>query len=131
MEQPTGLYDSLPDLRGRTIRRKGYTTRRRGKTIRVRSSRVKDMGAPGKWRAEHMGTPGIGPLKKGKLSSLGYSVGSKTSSRHRAIDRAVGRYGKLSTLRKLNAVRVYTRRTSPKKSKTFKSDVRYVQKKYY
>ncbi len=73
----------------------------------------------------------IGPLKKGKLTSLGYSSSSKQSTRRHAIDRAVAKYGKLSTLRKLNAVRVYTRRTSPKKSKTFKSDVRYVQKKYY
>jgi hypothetical protein len=73
----------------------------------------------------------IGPLKKGKLTSVGYSVTAKASTRRRAVDRAVAKYGKLSTLRKLNAVRVYTRRTSPKKSKTFKSDVRYVQKKYY
>jgi hypothetical protein len=73
----------------------------------------------------------IGPLKKGKLTRLGYHVTSKASTRRRAVDRAVAKYGKLSTLRKLNAVRVYTRRSSPKKSKTFKSDVRYVQKKYY
>ena len=78
-----------------------------------------------------MGAPGIGKLKTGELSSIGYSVGQKASTRHRAVDRAVAKYGKLSTLRKLNAVAVYTRRTSPKKSKAFKSDVRYVQKKYY
>ena len=72
----------------------------------------------------------IGPLKKGKLSKLGYNVSDKTSTRRRAVDRAVAKYGKLSALRKLNAVAVYTRRTSPKKSKTFKSDVRYVQKKH-
>ncbi len=101
-EQPTGLYDVYPQFSSK----KRTTRRRKGRNL-------------------------IGPLKKGKLTSLGYSVTAKRSSRHRAIDRAVGRYGKLSTLRKLNAVRVYTRRTSPKKSKTFKSDVRYVQKKYY
>ena len=128
-DEPTGLYDVYPQFSTgkKTIRRKGYTAHRRGKTIRVRSSRVKDMGAPGKWKEVRS----IGPLKKGKLSSLGYDVTEKSSRRHRAIDTAVGKYGKLSTLRKLNAVRVYTRRTSPKKSKTFKSDVRYVQKKYY
>ena len=73
----------------------------------------------------------IGPLKKGLLTKLGYSVKAKTSTRRRAVDRAVRKYGKLSALRKLNAVAVYTKRTSPLKSKKFKSDVKYVQKKYY
>lgn len=73
----------------------------------------------------------IGPLKKGLMKKVGYSVTAKASTRHRAVDRAVKKYGKLSTLRKLNAVAVYTRRTSPTKSRKFKSDVKYVQKKYY
>jgi len=73
----------------------------------------------------------IGPLKKGLMKKVGYSVTAKTSARHRAVDRAVKKYGKLSTLRKLNAVAVYTRRRSPAKSRKFKSDVKYVQKKYY
>lgn len=73
----------------------------------------------------------IGPLKKGLMKKVGYSVTAKASTRHRAVDRAVKKYGKLSTLRKLNAVAVYTRRTSPVKSRKFKSDVKYVQKKYY
>lgn len=73
----------------------------------------------------------IGPLKKGLMKKVGYSVTAKSKTRHRAVDRAVKKYGKLSTLRKLNAVAVYTRRTSPVKSRKFKSDVKYVQKKYY
>lgn len=73
----------------------------------------------------------IGPLKKGLLKRTGYSVTAKAKTRRRAVDRAVKKYGKLSTLRKLNAVAVYTRRTSPVKSRKFKSDVKYVQKKYY
>lgn len=73
----------------------------------------------------------IGPLKKGLMKRMGYSVTAKASTRHKAVDRAVKKYGKLSTLRKLNAVAVYTRRTSPVKSRKFKSDVKYVQKKYY
>lgn len=73
----------------------------------------------------------IGPLKKGLMKKVGYNVTAKASTRHRAVDRAVKKYGKLSTLRKLNAVAVYTRRTSPKNSRKFKSDVKYVQKKYY
>ena len=73
----------------------------------------------------------IGPLKKGLMKKVGYSVTAKASTRRRAVDKAVKKYGKLSTLRKLNAVAVYTRRTSPVKSRKFKADVKYVQKKYY
>ena len=144
LEEPTGLYDALPVLKhirkkgGRTIRRRAYSrkayTRKTGKHVkgsRVHAKMIRDVGAPGKWRYEHMGAPGIGKLKEGQLSSLGYSVGQKALTRRRAVDRAVAKYGKLSALRKLNAVATYTRRTAPKKSKTFKSDVRYVQKKYY
>lgn len=134
--QETGLLNVKPELgSGRTIRRKGYTrksyTRKTG--IRVRGSRVpsgmiRDVGAPGKGLK---GGPGIGKLQKGLMSSLGYNVNAKATTRHSAVDKAVKKYGKLSTLRKLNAVAVYTRRTSPLKSRKFKSDVKYVQKKYY
>lgn len=131
----TGLYNIRPRRGGRTIRRSAYTrkayTRKTG--TRVRGSRVaarmiRDMGAPGKGLK---GAPGIGKLQKGLMSSMGYSVSAKAKTRHAAVDKAVKKYGKLSTLRKLNSVAVYTRRTSPMKSRTFKSDVKYVQKKYY
>jgi hypothetical protein len=122
-EEPTGLYDYLP----RTIRRTGYTTRR---GVRVKSSRVRDMGAPGKWRRMHYGAPGIGKLKTGLLKKVGYDVSSSRTRRHSAVNKAVKKYGKASTIRKLNAVSVYTRRTSPKKSRTFRSDMKYVQTKY-
>lgn len=75
--------------------------------------------------------PGIGPLKEGDLTRLGYKATLKATSRRRAVDKAVKKYGKVSALRKLNAVAVYTKRRSPARSRTFKSDVRYVQKKYF
>lgn len=135
----TGLLNINPKVgRARTIRRSAYTRRAYTKKTgtRVKGSRVSarliaDVGAPGKWRYEHMGAPGIGKLKRGLMEAVGYNVGARATTRHAAIDKAVQKYGKLSTLRKLNAVAVYTRRTSPAKSRTFKSDVRYVQKKYY
>ena len=71
----------------------------------------------------------IGPLRRGDLTSLGYSVAAKTKTRRAAINRAIKKYGKTSTLRKLNAVAVYTRRTRPTLSRIFKADVRYVQTK--
>jgi hypothetical protein len=111
---------------GRRIRRRAYT-RKNG--TRVPARLIRDVGAPGKWSYENMGAPGIGKLGKGSLTSLGYSSSAPTKTRRRAVDRAIKTYGKLSTLRKLNAVAIYTRRTSPAKSRVFKSDVRYVQKK--
>lgn len=105
---PTGFYNYLPKL-GR-------------KTRRV--SRKTD------WQ-KRTGMKGIGPLKKGLLKKVGYDVSQPTRRRRAAVDAAVKKYGKLSALRKLNAVAVYTRKRSPAKSRTFKSDVRYVQKKYY
>jgi hypothetical protein len=71
----------------------------------------------------------IGPLKKGLLKKVGYSVTAPTSRRRAAVNRAIKKYGKTSTIRKLNAVAVYTRRRSPMKSRTFRSDMKYVQKK--
>ncbi len=71
----------------------------------------------------------IGPLKKGLMKKVGYSVTAPTSRRRAAVNRAVKKYGKTSTIRKLNAVAVYTRRRSPMKSRTFRSDMKYVQKK--
>ena len=137
--QYTGLYNVKPETgKGRTIRRRSYTrkayTRKTGVSVRgsrVPARMIRDVGAPGKWRYEHMGAPGIGKLQKGLMSSLGYNVNAKATTRHTAVDKAVKKYGKLSTLRKLNAVAVYTRRTSPVKSRKFKSDVKYIQKKYY
>lgn len=109
----TGLFNVKPEF-GRTIRRSAYTRR------------IRNVGARSKLRG-----PGIGKLQPGLMSSLGYNVNAKATTRHVAVDKAVKKYGKLSTLRKLNAVAVYTRRTSPIKSRKFKSDVKYVQKKYY
>lgn len=122
--EPSGLNDAAFS----TILRKGYTAKRKGKTVRVKASRIRDRGAKGKWTSVHR-TRGIGKLHTGDLSRVGYTVSAPANVRHRAIDRAIKRYGKTSTLRKLNAVGVYTRRTAPTKSRTFTSDVHYVQKK--
>lgn len=73
----------------------------------------------------------IGPLKKGELTSLGYSSTKKAKTRRQALKKAVDRYGPLSTLRKVNAIRVLTKRRSPKTSKTYKADVKYLQKTYF
>lgn len=70
----------------------------------------------------------MGTLKKGLLKKVGYRVTAKTSTRRRAVRKAIRKYGRTSTLRKLNAVSVLTRRTSPAKSKVFRADMKFVQK---
>lgn len=112
------------------IRRRAFTQKRKGKTIRVKSACIKDRGAVGRWQTVKR-MLGIGPLKKGHLKGVGYDHTAKASTRHQAIDKAVKRYGKLSTLKKLNAIATYTKRTIPSRSNTYKTDMHYIQKKYY
>lgn len=136
-EAPAG-NESAPAAGGKrrkTIRRKGYTrkgyTRKSGvhvKGSRVPSGLIKDVGHPGKG-VLGTGKPGIGPLKKGDLESVGYHRTAKASVRHRALNKAIKKYGSLSTYRKLNAVAVYTKRTAPAASKTFKADRNWVGRK--
>lgn len=114
--------------RRRTILRKGYERHVRGKTIRVPAARITDVGAPGKWAEKH--GPGIGELRPGGLSSTGYSVELAKTTRHRSLKKAVKKFGPLSTFRKLQAISTYTKRTAPTKSKTFKTDSRWVNKTF-
>jgi hypothetical protein len=73
---------------------------------------------------------GIGKLHEGELSDVGYSFTKKATSRHRALNKATKKYGALSVYRKLNALSVYTKRTSPKTSKTAKADRNYLGRKH-
>jgi len=81
-----------------------------------------------KWEKKH--GPGIGDLKEGALVKTGYSASKGKTARHRALKKAVKRYGALSTFRKLNAVSTYTKRSSKGKSKTFKADRNWVKKSF-
>lgn len=115
-----------------TIRRAGYTRRlaRSRRTIYVPASCIPDVGAPGKGLAS--GEPGIGRLREGDLSKFGYDNVTTLSvgRRHLALARAVREYGALSLFRKLNAVYVYTRRSSPASSRIFKADRDWVRATY-
>lgn len=95
---PTGLYNYLPKTRRRTA-----------------------------WQRK-TGLKGIGPLKKGLLKKVGYSPSASATRRHAAVKRAVKKYGRASTIRKLNAVAVYTRKRAPKTSRKFKADMKFAQK---
>jgi hypothetical protein len=115
------------------IARKGYSaTRRRtgilnkllkrGTTYRVKATCVKDTGAPGH------GVAVIGPLRKGDLKSVGYDATVRAATRHGALAKAVAKFGRLSTLRKLNAIATLTKRTAPSRSQTYKTDSNWVKK---
>lgn len=112
-----------------TILRMGYTAKRKGTTYRVKRACIKDRGAKGRWQTVRR-MMGIGPLSRGDLTAFGYSHTKPTAKRHAAIDKAVSKYGRAATIRKLNAIAVYSKRTAPSRAKTYKTDMHYVQKKF-
>lgn len=71
----------------------------------------------------------IPPLKKGLLTSLGYSTKESATLRHIALNKAIKQYGQGNIVNKLNAVSTLTKNTNPKVSETFKRDMKYVQTK--
>jgi hypothetical protein len=81
-------------------------------------------------RSKTMKRPGlIGPLKRDDLKKFGYAnvANMSAAKRHAALAQAVKIYGQLSVFRKLNAVYVLTRHTSPASSRIFKADRDWVK----
>jgi Family of unknown function (DUF5771) len=72
----------------------------------------------------------IGELKEGSLKKLGYSATKGKTIRHKAIRKAVKRYGPVSTFRKLNAVAILTKRSAKGKSRTYKNDRNWTKKMF-
>lgn len=112
------------------ILRDPYVRVRLGQKQYVPAACVTDMGAPGKGLPS--GAPGIGPLRKGNLQRFGYTNVTAMSEgrRHLALAAAVKAYGSLTIWRKLNAVYIYTRRTSPRSSAIFKADRDWIKTHY-
>ena len=112
-----------------TIRRNAYTrTSSSGHKTHVPSACINDVGLPGKgFQGEG---PGIGTLEEGDLSRFGYEHVAKLSAkdRHNALTKAVKEYGYLTVFRKLNAVQVYTRHTSPESARIFLLDRNWVRR---
>ena len=108
------------------IRRSGYTTQR---GVTVKSKCIKDRGAKGRWQTVRR-MLGIGSLKKGDLTAFGYSHTKTADERHEVLDKAVSKYGRAATIRKLNAIATYSKRTAPSRAKTYRTDMHYVQKKF-
>ncbi len=118
----------MPSCKRGTIRRAGYSrksyTRKNGSRVhgaRVASGCIKNRGSRGKWTTMHKGK-GIGPLKAGRLRAFGYASDKTEHARHIALNKAIEEYGATAVYRMLNAVYVYTKRTSPSKSALYKAD---------
>jgi len=71
-------------------------------------------------------------LKKGELGQFGYHKVTSLSktTRHKALGKAIKKYGALSTFRKLNALYVYTRKSSPSSSTLFYRDRNWIRTHY-
>ena len=98
----------------------------RGKRVRVPASCIPDVGASGKG---FRGGPGIGTLKRGNLTRFGYEriANMDVAARRIALKKAVAAYGSLTVWRKLNALSIYTRRTSPATSRAAKADMDWIR----
>jgi hypothetical protein len=113
------------------IARNSYTrTSASGKETRVPRWCIRDVGLPGKG-FQGKGS-GIGDLKEGELSKFGYEhvVSLSMKDRHAALAKAVREYGWLPVFRKLNAVSVLTRYTSPDASVIFLRDRKWVKRTF-
>ncbi len=113
-----------------TILRAPYVRIRSGKRSYVSASCITNQGAPGK--GLESGKPGIGPLRSGDLERFGYDniATLSVAKRHLALAKAVHAYGSLTVWRKLNAIYIYTKRTSPASSRRFKADRNWVNDMY-
>ena len=92
--------------------------------IHVKAKCIKDKGLPGK------GKPIFGHLRKGELSKYGYTMREPEESRHKALRKAVEKYGMIGVYRKLDAVAKLTTRTIPEASKIYEKDRDWVKKTF-
>lgn len=102
---------------------------KRGKHVRMPAACIPDVGAAGKGFRSLSGKAGIGALKHGNLVRFGYQriATLPTEKRRAALREAVAAYGSLTVWRKLNALSIYTRRTSPATSRVAKADMDWIR----
>jgi len=108
--------------------RKAYT---RADGIRIKATRVKADCIEG--RGAHPSRKGpklIPKLRKGLLEKYGYHASDPVSKRHASLGKAVEAYGATSVFRKLNAVMVFNKNTSPSVSAKFRADRNWVRATY-
>jgi hypothetical protein len=115
------------------ILRKSYTRKAytRADGTRVKATRVEARCIQGRGAHPSRKGPKVIPkLKKGELKEFGYTTSAPVSKRHAALKKAVEAYGATSVFRKLNAVMVLNKNTSPSSSAKFKADRNWVRSTY-
>ncbi len=72
------------------------------------------------------------PLKKGDLTKYGYAVSKSPVARHRALSKSIknSRSKSLKVFRKLNALAILQKNTSPRNARVFNADKAWVKKTY-
>jgi hypothetical protein len=70
------------------------------------------------------------PIEKGKLSKFGYSTRKSDIARHRALNKAVDKYGALSVYRKLIAQVILRKSRQPKAREVFEEDRDWVAENF-
>lgn len=99
------------------------------RTIKPRLKRSMTLkGGFTRWQVENQSI-GIGPLKKGKLE--GWHASETKASRLKSVDKAVRKFGALSTYRSLNALAVLGKNRQPEVASVAKEDRDYVRKRYF
>ena len=114
------------------ILRKGYTYSRRRPSSSDNDNKIIVVYVPPVY-IKDQGNKGKGPelitgLQKGSLKQFGYSSKVDAEGRHKALAKAVKVYGEQSVIKKLSAVRTLTKNTSPKSSKIFDKDIKWLHK---
>ena len=111
-----------------SISRVGYKYIRKstGKKISVKPSCVKSKGLKSQGKISRRVLP---TLNKGSLTKYGYSTKLSDVERQKALNKALKAYGYSSVVKKLNAVKLLTKNTDPKRSKIYSKDLKFVQKK--
>lgn len=111
------------------IWRKGYSRRAYTKAD---GTRVKAKRVSGTWIVDR-GKPGKGPKlitikADDSLKKYGYGLAKTAVQRHTALNKARKKYGYATTVRKVNALSILLKNTSPANAARAKSDVRYLER---
>ena len=114
---------------GRTRKRK--TARRKSakrKSTKRKSSKRSKRRKTAKSKRRKKSNRVLPKLKKGSLKKYGYSTATSDKKRHSALKKSLKAYGYSTLIKKLNAVKVLTKNTSPKNSKVYAKDIKWVRK---
>jgi len=74
-----------------------------------------------------------GPIRiehPGSLKKYGYDPDYSEARRHAALKKIVRAYGYQKTIQKLNAVRILTKNTDPRRSRIYEKDMLWLRKVY-